>query len=57
MYRLIVLNILFNYKLNGQQTPMQDNAKHLGDTIGKVLVSGDTDNECIIKSFNRSVNI
>ena len=53
MYRLIVLNSLT--KLKGQQIPMQDNTKHLGDTIGKV--SGDIDIECIIKSFNRSVNI
>ena len=44
------------FKLNGQQIPMQDKAKHLGHTIiGKV--SGDTDIACIIKSFNRSVNI
>ena len=35
---------------------MQDNSKHLGHTIiGKV--SGDIDIKCIIKSFNRSVNI
>ena len=44
------------FRLNGQQIPIQDNAKHLGHTIiGKL--SGDIDIECIIKSFNRSVKI